>query len=921
MSLNPDPKTPKHQPNTVYSNTPRRVDPTCHPGLATAELNELRPALMHSMGETVPEVDINWFLQYAVPRLSSNGAYDEDIRIVQRVVTKLKSNIVKGRWKWYKEDPSKMQADEDTVFKHMESISDAVLKAGKQYLSNRDPTCRLRCLPRKIGKSEMVNSNFKGNGNQLLEQTTGAGKKGKDDFYIVDSAVNHEYKKWDDIAMVNANVVQLLGNSARILFSDPARRFRWSVSVENTTMRFWFLSRSVCFVSKPFNFVTQHKPFIHFLLATSFASKTDLGYDPTVRRKVVKQEGNDVVAYDYMVEDKTGGRQVWYRTVGGVISNHRANRPLGRAIRVWLVQELDDDGVPFGPNLVLKDYWITLDSLTEGQIQSKIFEAAAKACGNEDFKKYFMTILHDTIINIDGEEDSSPLHLGGATVPLAERLDLKKKAARKVPKAHIDSGHGDSTGGNEVPLPAEEPPLVKERKHKDAKHERHSYEPRKHARLVFKEVGTPLHKIKDQKVLFRCLIDALCGLEVFYYARWVHRDISTGNLLLCYDENDQPICKISDLEYARPYLLEVPAGAPEHAHKTGTPAFMAVEVQTKAHLFSRRKKTLASTKVPVLHNYLHDAESIWWIAIWHLFHTYPALKEHRGLSDDPEENISQQQSWADSIFPGNINGSAQRLLFFQGTGTYDDSTQSLLHSESFSEIMVEALLKLRDYYETVELPPENIYNHELFAGIHKALVPFFENAQDIGVEVEFCEYFHIVTPGQAAKKDNAIAEDSGSGDGSTSILRRGRNADSPVTQAVAGDSEASGDSPSSVRRRGRSAKSVAKQAVTGGSKASGNSPPLVPRRGRSGTSNQVAGDSGTTSKSPRQPIRRSARNARSTVNQMVAGGSGAAGSSRSAPRRRQVPTTNSAASPEVKSKGKRSQTDAEFATSSSKRRK
>ncbi|KAK7046067.1 hypothetical protein VNI00_007062 [Paramarasmius palmivorus] len=681
MSLNPDPKTPKHQPNTVYSNTPRRVDPTCHPGLATAELNELRPALMHSMGETVPEVDINWFLQYAVPRLSSNGDHDEDIRIVQRVVTKLKSNIVKGRWKWYKEDPSKMAADEDTVFKHMESISDAVLKAGKQYLSNRDPTCRLRCLPRKIGKSEMVNSNFKGDGNQLLEKTTGAGKKGKDDFYIVDSAVNHEYKKWDDIATVNANVVQLLGNSARILFSDPARRFRWSVSVENTTMRFWFLSRSVCFVSKPFNFVTQHKPFIHFLLATSFASKTALGYDPTVRRKVVQQEGKDVVAYDYMVEDEKGDRQVWYRTVGGVISNHRANRPLGRAIRVWLVQELDDDGVPFGPNLVLKDYWITLDSLTEGQIQSRIFEAAAKARGNEDFKKYFMTILHDTIVNIDGEEDSSPLHLGRVTVPLTERLDLKKKAARKVPKAHIDSGHGDSTGGNEVPVPAEELPLVEERKHKDARHEQHSYEPRKHARLVFKEVGTPLHKIKDQKVLFRCLIDALCGLEVFCDARWVHRDISTGNLLLCYDENEQPICKISDLEYARPYLLEVPTGATEHAHKTGTPAFMAVEVQTKAHLFSRRKKTPASTKVPVLHSYLHDAESVWWIAMWHLFHTYPALQEHRVLSDDPEENISQQQSWADSIFPGNIDGSRRprpEFCFLPriGTDSYDDSTQS-----------------------------------------------------------------------------------------------------------------------------------------------------------------------------------------------------------------------------------------------------
>ncbi|KAK7046066.1 hypothetical protein VNI00_007061 [Paramarasmius palmivorus] len=191
--------------------------------------------------------------------------------------------------------------------------------------------------------------------------------------------------------------------------------------------------------------------------------------------------------------------------------------------------------------------------------------------------------------------------------------------------------------------------------------------------------------------------------------------------------------------------------------------------------------------------------------------------------------------------------------------------------------------------------------------------------RDIGVEVEFCEYFHIVTPGQAAKKDNTIAEDSGAAVGSTSVRRQGCSADNAVTQAVAEDSEAAGASPPSARRRGRSAKSVAKQAVAG-SGASGDSPPSVSRRGHS-ASNQVAVDSGTTSKSPRPPIRRSARNTRSTVSQAVAGGSGAAGSSRSAPRRRQGSTVNSTASPELKSKGKRSQTDAEFATSSSKRRK
>ncbi|KAK7026794.1 hypothetical protein VNI00_015452 [Paramarasmius palmivorus] len=750
MASNSTLKTLNYQTKSEFPNNSRKNDPTCHPGLGTAELDVLRPALMHSMGVAVPEVEIDWFLQHAIPRFSPERRYVSDLQVLGSVMTGLRSSIVKGRWKWYKKDPSKMQAGEDTVFKHMESISDAVLQVGKQFLSKTKSTSRLRCLSRQIGKSEMENSNFKGDANQLMEETTGAGMKGKNDYYIVDSVVNYAFKKLDDIETVNINVVQLLGNAARILFIDPLRRFRWSVSVENTTMRFWFLSRSVCFVSKPFNFVTQHKPFVHFLLATSFASKTDLGYDPTVRRTVVTREGKNAVVYDYMIYDTKEDREIWYRTVGEVISNYRAHRLLGRAIRVWVVQELNNKGVPFGNNLVLKDYWITLDSLTEGQIQSRIFEAAARARGNKEFKKYFMTILHDTIVTIDGEEDSSPLHLGGEAVPMKSRFCLKKEAARNVPRPHIDFVHSESTGGNDVPVPEEE-----ESDNDDPKHEHHLYEPRKHARLVFKEVGTCLNMIKDQKTLFRCLIDALCGLETFYDARWVHRDISTGNLLLCYDDNKQPICKISDLEYARPHLSEVPTGAPELAHKTGTPAFMAVEVQLKEHLFCEPTDPSAGTKVPVLHNYLHDVESVWWIAMWHLFHTYPVREEDRCISNVAVKNIRKQQEKAHAIFPASVDGSMKRWFFVERLSHYKEGTNILLHNQLFSRTMGVALLKLHEYYKLVEVPIENTLEHDLFAGVHRAMVPFFEQARDVGVEVEYSEYFRRRTRAEAAKKDDS----------------------------------------------------------------------------------------------------------------------------------------------------------------------
>uniref|UniRef100_A0A0W0FLL4 Fungal-type protein kinase domain-containing protein n=1 Tax=Moniliophthora roreri TaxID=221103 RepID=A0A0W0FLL4_MONRR len=154
------------------------------------------------------------------------------------------------------------------------------------------------------------------------------------------------------------------------------------------------------------------------------------------------------VVYEYMVYDEEKGREVWYRTVDAVLSNYRANQVLGRAIRVWKVRELDDKGKPFGPTYVLKDYWITLNSMTEGQIQSNILEAAGRVQSNQDFRKYFMTILHDTIVQIDGKEDTTELHLGAMVDLDSPEYSLKQVELKLPTHTHIGSTHLESTGGS-----------------------------------------------------------------------------------------------------------------------------------------------------------------------------------------------------------------------------------------------------------------------------------------------------------------------------------------------------------------------------------------------------------------------------------------------------------------------------------------
>ncbi|ESK83840.1 hypothetical protein Moror_13510 [Moniliophthora roreri MCA 2997] len=83
------------------------------------------------MGETVPEVSVEWFLQYAIPRFSpghdlddTEAYYAADLNVLDKVMLKLRKSALKGRWKWYKKDPAQMEQEEDKVFSRMKDISD-----------------------------------------------------------------------------------------------------------------------------------------------------------------------------------------------------------------------------------------------------------------------------------------------------------------------------------------------------------------------------------------------------------------------------------------------------------------------------------------------------------------------------------------------------------------------------------------------------------------------------------------------------------------------------------------------------------------------------------------------------------------------------------------------------------------------------
>ncbi|THH19266.1 hypothetical protein EUX98_g8812 [Antrodiella citrinella] len=75
-------------------------------------------------------------------------------------------------------------------------------------------------------------------------------------FYIVDNVTNYSHKKYDEPKEINQNRGLVFGDAAHLIFADPARRLR--SDIENTSMRLWFLSRTVCFVTELFTFIAIH---------------------------------------------------------------------------------------------------------------------------------------------------------------------------------------------------------------------------------------------------------------------------------------------------------------------------------------------------------------------------------------------------------------------------------------------------------------------------------------------------------------------------------------------------------------------------------------------------------------------------------------------------------------------------------------
>ncbi|GJE97364.1 hypothetical protein PsYK624_135800 [Phanerochaete sordida] len=523
-----------------------------------------RGGMLADLQEHVPQVEWDYFENALLPPLRLKTGVT-----IEGIIKKLRANSavvpVHGRdcWSAFAQGPPASFSrahDEDGVF---EVISDIITAVTRAYDHKTKMTVQYRSRPKNVPRSEARTNKSKPDGYFMDNLEPGALKEFPHRWCNI--IVPSEYKLKDTAKDVNESATQILWSLTHIMREDARRRFVFGFSIENTRMRLWFMSRSDIFVSFPErDFTTAIKRLVSFFIRIMWAKPHELGLDSTIVRQP-SPDAHGGVQYDILVGDK------WYRTQR-LISAIGAESPRGRGTRVWEVRELDKcGGTETGPSLVLKDSWVDQDRPREAKILDDIRASVTKKRDWKRLKPHLLTVHDSADVLVEGVPDDthSVLRRGmipvwEETVPVKKDLDANKQA-------------------QEDPRPLVDAPAVPERASK-----RHVVYHRKvHHRVIFKQMGTTIMEVGTFTHAFAALGQVIKALKILHKYGWVHRDISSGNILVVANT-----AKLADVEYAKRETDDS-----THNIRTGTLFFMATEVELREYRYDRRpsKTTRASS--------------------------------------------------------------------------------------------------------------------------------------------------------------------------------------------------------------------------------------------------------------------------------------------------------------------------------------
>jgi hypothetical protein len=250
---------------------------------------------------------------------------------------------------------------------------------------------------------------------------------------------------------------------------------------------------------------------VALVIALGFASRTALGYDPTIER-VRQVDSKAVYHIKVPVEPKPRRGDVskfrLFETED-LLSDAGAEAFRGRGTRVWTVREVVD-GKPAGRLMVLKDCFINEDRPREGDTTMEIVGALPE--GDERRLHFLTVVVHGDVVVDDRPDTTDVIHHDQICPPSLPCIEVGAIFNQLGPSAgfyavaQADTSTDSGSGNLPFVLPTV-PAFAPTRSHQN----------RQHYRIVFKEVGEAVSSMKNRKDMFLAIQGALTGSCIFLF--------------------------------------------------------------------------------------------------------------------------------------------------------------------------------------------------------------------------------------------------------------------------------------------------------------------------------------------------------------------------------------------------------------------
>ncbi|KAF7776467.1 hypothetical protein Agabi119p4_4860 [Agaricus bisporus var. burnettii] len=384
------------------------------------------------------------------------------------------------------------------------------------------------------------------------------------------------------------NHKKLVSAANHVMNNDPRRMWMYGITIENTKMSVWYFSRSHSIKSETFDLTKDIRTFIQLFLSFVYATREQMGYDPTVHR--IK---DNEPRYVYEIPTDKGTR--YFKTIH-LLAYRKGHSITGRKTRVWKAVEVNgfkgnaiNEELNGGKEVALKDVWLDEGSTTEKEkldviseclrtIKEEAYAWAPKSLRSklndlfkdEGYRSYFMKIECDSF-NLGRSKPTSDkaAEILQFSVEGAETLSGSNSGTQK--SVEDPNLLEDSTQTTEHSHITEDDFKEANRLKANLKVKTRSYAVKRQYRLVYSEVGESLERVQTLQTAFTALMDTYVALVLMYLSGWMHRDISAGNIIAVKRPGGKSGGKLSDLEYA-----ENASSDP----KIGTAFFMPLEIHT-----------------------------------------------------------------------------------------------------------------------------------------------------------------------------------------------------------------------------------------------------------------------------------------------------------------------------------------------------